>query len=174
MPVWITGRFTDDYGSRYTINDSLFIMDSSIRYHVLEWNEQGQYILAQNDLSNKTDKGLFTRIDYMRFNGMEPFTWGYCFTIFNAPDRQAALQKRCLRWPGRDNRAPLRLARRHASWNIGTETGYFFCFEAARDQWGPDGSGCHGINADAFINEAVRQGTGKGDDGTFCSGVIDQ
>jgi hypothetical protein len=93
MPVWITGRFTDDYGSRYTINDSLFIMDSSIRYHVLEWNEQGQYILAQNDLSNKTDKGLFTRIDYMRFNGMEPFTWGYCFTIFNAPDRQAALQK---------------------------------------------------------------------------------
>ena len=43
-----------------------------------------QYLLVQNDKANKTDGGLFTRIDYMNFTGMEPFRWGFCLTIYNA------------------------------------------------------------------------------------------
>jgi hypothetical protein len=29
----------------------------------------------------------------MRFSGMEPYTWGYCFTVYNAVDTMTALQK---------------------------------------------------------------------------------
>ncbi|GAA4342061.1 hypothetical protein [Flaviaesturariibacter amylovorans] len=92
LPEWMTGAFTDDYGIRYTISDSLFVMNGPARYRILEWNEKEQYLLAQNDPANKTDGGLFTRIDYMPFRGMEPYLWGYCLTVFNAKDLAAARQ----------------------------------------------------------------------------------
>lgn len=88
----MTGRFSDDYGINYTINDTIFVMEGAAKYHILQWNEKEQYLLAQNDSTNKTDKGLYTRIDYMSFTGMEPFKWGYCFTVYNAADRQAAMR----------------------------------------------------------------------------------
>jgi hypothetical protein len=92
LPSWMTGQFSDDYGINYTINDTVFIMEGAARYHILQWNEKEQYLLTQNDTTNKTDKGLYTRIDYMSFTGMEPFKWGYCFTVYNAIDTAAALR----------------------------------------------------------------------------------
>lgn len=92
IPDWIKGRFRDDYGINYTINDTLFIMDGVAKYHIINWKENEQYLLARNDSTNKTDKGLYTRIDYTTFSGMAPFTWGYCFTVYNAKSTSAALQ----------------------------------------------------------------------------------
>ena len=92
LPGWLKGNFDDDYGMSYTVSDSVFVMEGAARYRILQWNEKEQYLLAQNDTSNKSDKGLYTRIDYMQFTGMEPFTWGYCFTVFNAPTLAAALK----------------------------------------------------------------------------------
>jgi hypothetical protein len=92
LPQWMKGTFSDDYGIRYTITDTMFSMVGSANYHILTWNESEQYILARNDTSNKTDKGLYTRLDYMRFSGMEPYTWGYCFTVYNAADSVTALR----------------------------------------------------------------------------------
>lgn len=93
LPEWMKGSFRDDYGILYTITDTTISMDGAARYHILSWNEREQYVLTRNDSSNKTDGGLFTRLDYMRFTGMEPYTWGYCFTVYNAPDSATALQK---------------------------------------------------------------------------------
>ncbi|RYZ25661.1 MAG: hypothetical protein EOO10_17675 [Chitinophagaceae bacterium] len=92
LPGWMKGRFADDYGIRYTINDSLFVMEGSAKYHILQWNEKEQYLLTQNDSMNKTDAGLFTRLDYMKLEDMKPFDWGYCFTMYNAKDTATALQ----------------------------------------------------------------------------------
>ena len=90
IPAWMAGSFTDDYGIGYTITDSTFVQASISTYHILEVNEKEQYILVQNDQHNPSDKNLFTRIDYMQFSGMEPYTWGFCLTVFNAPDSLSA------------------------------------------------------------------------------------
>jgi hypothetical protein len=90
LPGWMEGKFTDDYGIRYTVSDTLFHQHPSARYHILEWNASSQYLLVKNDESNPTEKGLYSRIDYMQFKGMEPYTWGFCLTVYNAPDTATA------------------------------------------------------------------------------------
>jgi hypothetical protein len=92
LPVWMKGQFTDDYKINYTINDTLFTMDGAANYHILQWNKKEQYLLTKNDSTNKTDKGLYTRIDYMSFTDMEPYTWGFCLSIYNAKDMNTLLE----------------------------------------------------------------------------------
>ena len=84
LPTLLKGTFEDDYGIKYTINDSLWIQQPNAKYHIINCDTTEQYLLVQNDKANKTDGGLFTRIDYMNFTGMEPFRWGFCLTIYNA------------------------------------------------------------------------------------------
>ena len=84
LPTLLKGTFEDDYEIKYTINDSLWIQQPNAKYHIINCDTTEQYLLVQNDKANKTDGGLFTRIDYMNFTAMEPFRWGFCLTIYNA------------------------------------------------------------------------------------------
>jgi len=84
LPAFLKGTFEDDYGIQYTINDTLWIQLPGAKYHIINCDTTEQYLLVQNDKANKTDGGLFTRIDYMNFKGMEPYRWGFCLTIYNA------------------------------------------------------------------------------------------
>lgn len=84
LQALLKGTFEDDYGIRYSINDTLWIQHPGAKYHIIDCDTTEQYLLVQNDKANKTDGGLFTRIDYMNFTGMEPFRWGFCLTIYNA------------------------------------------------------------------------------------------
>ncbi len=84
IPPMLSGNFTDDYGIRYTINDSLWIQYPKIIYHIIKWNTREQYFVARNDEKNRGEAGLYTRIDYMSFSNMEPFRWGFCFTAYDA------------------------------------------------------------------------------------------
>lgn len=84
LPALLKGTFEDDYGIRYTINDTLWIQHPGAKYHIISCDTSEQYLLVQNDKANKTEGGLFTRIDYMKFPGMDPYRWGFCLTIYNA------------------------------------------------------------------------------------------
>jgi hypothetical protein len=84
LPALLNGTFEDDYGIRYTINDTLWTQHPGGKYHIINCDTTEQYLLVQNDKANKTNGGLFTRIDYMNFTAMEPFRWGFCLTIYNA------------------------------------------------------------------------------------------
>jgi hypothetical protein len=90
IPSSMKGTFTDDYGVRYTINDSVWLQHPDIRYHILKWNFTEQYVIARNGNGNPTDQGLYTRIDYMSFQGMAPYYWGFCLTEYKAPSDLAA------------------------------------------------------------------------------------
>ena len=90
LPALLKGKFEDDYGIRYTINDTLWTQHPNAKYHIIICDTTEQYLLVQNDKANKTDGGLFTRIDYMNFTGMEPFRWGFCLTIYNATTLEKA------------------------------------------------------------------------------------
>lgn len=84
IPSQLKGDFMDDYGIRYTINDSTWIQHSKIKYHILYFNNTEQYLVAKNDDLNPSEAGLYTRIDYMSFTGMPPYEWGFCLTVYNA------------------------------------------------------------------------------------------
>ena len=93
IPTFLLGNFTDDYDIRYTITDSLWTQHKGINYHIIEWNAKEQYIIAHNDNNNPSEKGLYTRIDYMTFQNMAPFLWGFCLTVYDAKTKEEAVTK---------------------------------------------------------------------------------
>ena len=86
----IVGRWSDDYGNSFRITDSLFEQLPSARYHIVEWNPVERHFVARNDDANRTDAGKWTRVDWMPFSGMEPYTWGFCFTAYRAETQEEA------------------------------------------------------------------------------------
>jgi hypothetical protein len=84
IPVALPANFTDDYGIRYAISDTLWFQLPSAKYHIIRWNLEEQYVIAKNGAANPGDGGLYTRIDYMPFKNMEPFLWGFCLSTFDA------------------------------------------------------------------------------------------
>ncbi|RYG16149.1 MAG: hypothetical protein EOO07_13890 [Chitinophagaceae bacterium] len=89
-PAFALGNFTDDYGITYSINDSVWLQNPKMKFHILKWNHEKQYLVAKNDVENKEDANKYTRIDYMTFTGMEPFKWGFCLTVYNAESDEIA------------------------------------------------------------------------------------
>jgi hypothetical protein len=89
-PALTLGTFKDDYGIRYTVSDTLWIQHPKTKYRILSWNTAEQYLIAQNDALNPSDGGLYTRIDYLRLEGMQPFEWGFCLTAYAAASPAAA------------------------------------------------------------------------------------
>ena len=89
-PAMLVGEFEDDYGNSYRVSDTLFFQLPRARYHIVEWNSAEQFLVARIGEGNASDGGLWTRIDWMSFSGMEPFTWGFCLTAYRAPSAEAA------------------------------------------------------------------------------------
>lgn len=93
IPLMLLGNFEDDYGIRYSINDSVWTQLANIKYHIISWNTAEQYLLARNDKKNPSEPQLYTRIDYMSFSNMEPYHWGFCLTVYNATTIEEARTK---------------------------------------------------------------------------------
>ncbi len=90
VPSFVIGNFKDDYGISYEITDTLWVQYPNTKYHIIKWNPDEQFLIAKNDERNKSDGNKYTRIDYMTFNGMEPFLWGFCLTAYKAnTDKEA-------------------------------------------------------------------------------------
>jgi hypothetical protein len=89
-PSELLGEFLDDYGNSFRISDTLFLQRPRARYRIVEWNVAERYLIAQNAADNPSDAGLWTRIDWMPFTGMAPYTWGFCLTAYQAPTAAAA------------------------------------------------------------------------------------
>lgn len=83
-PSFAKGTFVDDYGIKYSINDTLWVQHPNIKYHIIKWNVAEQYVIARNGSGHKADENKYTRIDFMTFVGMEPWKWGFCLTAYKA------------------------------------------------------------------------------------------
>jgi len=89
-PAYMLGNFEDDYQVKYKVTDTLWQQLPNTKFHIIKWNTEQKYIIAKNDAHNPGDGDLYTRIDYMTFDNMEPWKWGYCLTAYNAPTDAAA------------------------------------------------------------------------------------
>jgi hypothetical protein len=83
-PTELLGAFEDDYGNRFTITPEAWTQEAEARWIVEEWRASEQYLVARNDTTNANDPGGWTRIDWVRLDGMEPWSWGFCLTTWNA------------------------------------------------------------------------------------------
>ena len=93
IPSLIKGNFTDDYGIRYSINDTVWTQLPGVKYHILVCDSTEKYLLLRNDDKNPSEPGLYTRIDYMSFSNMAPFYWGFCLTTYDAKTLEEAKSK---------------------------------------------------------------------------------
>jgi hypothetical protein len=89
-PALVLGEFQDDYKNRYTISTAEFIHQPGATYRIVKWNQSGRYLIAQNGEDNPSDKGLWTRIDWVQLEGMDPFSWAFCMSAYNAPTAATA------------------------------------------------------------------------------------
>ena len=56
IPTFLKGSFEDDYGIRYTINDSLWIQHPNAKYHILNCDTTEQYLLCLLYTSDAADE----------------------------------------------------------------------------------------------------------------------
>lgn len=90
VPSELLGTWADDYGSRHLVSDSLWSHDGANTYEIVRWDSAGQYAIARNAASNRDDAGRFTRIDWVQLEGMPPYTWAFCLSIWDAPTSDSA------------------------------------------------------------------------------------
>lgn len=100
-PAELLGAFRDDYGSSYRVSATLFEHLPRAKYHIVSWHPVERYLIARNDTNNVADKALWTRIDWMPFDNMAPYTWGFCLTAYRAATEQDARNT-----PPADRQAP--------------------------------------------------------------------
>lgn len=86
----LLGAWDDDYGSSYTVSATRFTHGSHSVYEIVRWNRAERYFIAQNAAGNRSDGGKWTRVDWMPFTGMAPYTWGFCLTAYRAESRADA------------------------------------------------------------------------------------
>lgn len=91
-PSFVKGTFVDDYDIKYSINDTLWVQHPNIKYHIIKWNVAEQYVIAKNGSGHKEDENKYTRIDFMTFEDMEPWKWGFCLTAYKAKTNTEAEQ----------------------------------------------------------------------------------
>lgn len=89
-PASLLGAFADDYNGSYQITRDVWQHGSRLKYEIVSWHVDSQYLLARNAATNPSAGGLWTRIDWISLEGMPPFTWAYCLSAFKAPTRDSA------------------------------------------------------------------------------------
>jgi hypothetical protein len=90
MPSTFVGDFVDDYGIRYSISSVEWFQRPRAKYHIEYVNAAAEYLVARNDADNPSEKGLWSRIDWVRLENMAPFEWAFCLSAYDASTREAA------------------------------------------------------------------------------------
>ena len=84
------GAWKDDYDISYIIEENTWKLGSDITFHIIEWNQEKQFLIVKNDESNAYNAGMYSRIDYLILNDMDPYTWAYCLTAYDKPTEDLA------------------------------------------------------------------------------------
>ncbi len=90
VPSIMLGEFVDDYGVAYTVAPAEWVQGDGTRYHIVEWDVPRQFVVARNDPDNPGAGGLWTRIDWVLFEGASEYEWGFCYAIYEADTPEAA------------------------------------------------------------------------------------
>lgn len=82
LPTFLIGKFEDDYGVNYQIDQQVFRLLPNDKFHIISVNKAEGFLILQNDSLNTYAPSLFTRIDYQKLEDMKPYEWAFCFSSF--------------------------------------------------------------------------------------------
>ncbi|MBO4712171.1 hypothetical protein J5681_09715 [bacterium] len=89
-PLEIIGSYLDDWGTFHVISEADWSMESSYGksvYHISQYDNEQDFVIAQNDKDNEYNPELWSRFDYTEKDG----DLYYCQTAFDAESEEAAL-----------------------------------------------------------------------------------
>ena len=89
-PDLLLGTFMDDYGIGYEITDTSWALGGRDRYHIVAWDDSAGFLVARNGANNVEHPGKWTRIDWVRLEGMPPYEWAFCLIEYSAETRASA------------------------------------------------------------------------------------
>lgn len=89
-PPYVVGSFVDDYGGRHTISASEWMQGRDDRYRIVRWNADARYLIAENNSTGPASLGRWTRIDWLKLDGLPPYTWAFCFSAYEMKTAAAA------------------------------------------------------------------------------------
>ena len=88
--IEIAGMYTDEFGTQHEISDTLWLQDfgggAMASFHIMEFDNAGDWAVAQNDAGNAFNPDAFSRFDWTEYQGS---LW-YCQTVFDAQTLQDA------------------------------------------------------------------------------------
>ncbi len=90
-PASLLGTFEDDYREPHAITADSWRHGSGTTYLITDWNPESQFLVARNAPDNASERNRWTRIDWVRLEGMPPYDWAFCLSVYDAPTRAAAL-----------------------------------------------------------------------------------
>jgi len=90
IPTALRGTFIDDYGTRHTIDDSLWVHGSVNRYHLVEWHPGAHSVITRSGPADAAAGGGFGRIDWLTLAGTDGWEWAFCIVAWDVPSVAAA------------------------------------------------------------------------------------
>lgn len=90
VPAALLGEFVDDYGIHYAVSKEQWSQGEYARYEIAEWNVEDRFLIVRNGTKNRTEAGLWTRIDWILLPGGADFQWAFCYAVYDAESAQAA------------------------------------------------------------------------------------
>jgi hypothetical protein len=82
----IVGDYTDDFGGTHEITADTWTIDGAGVFHVLDFDNDTDYLVAQNDADNTYSPDLFSRFEWVE-NGDGLYL---CQSVFDAESESAA------------------------------------------------------------------------------------
>ena len=90
IPPLLLGGFEDDYGEKYSVTQSEWSGPGGAVMQIVKWANDSRFLVVRNDPNDPNYGGMWTRIDWMELEGMPPYEWAYCFTVYDATSMDAA------------------------------------------------------------------------------------
>lgn len=86
----LVGEFEDDYGNRYVITRDRWLQRPDMAYDVVAWDTAAMTLIARSAAEEPDEPGAWSRIDWVELDGMPPWRWGFCFTVWDVASRADA------------------------------------------------------------------------------------
>ncbi len=85
-PLEIAGSYQDPYGGTHIISDDLWDQGAMGKYHIALYDNEKDYLVAQNDEQNAYNPGKWSRFDWVWYNG----ALYYCQTAYDKSSQKEA------------------------------------------------------------------------------------
>lgn len=83
----IVGTYVDDFGSEHVITETTWTMYGNSVFHILDVDNEGDWLVAQNDAANEYNPDLYSRMEWYD----DGTTLWFCQSVFDAATEADAL-----------------------------------------------------------------------------------